>query len=173
MRTPVNIVVSRASAEAIAAIEAVGGNVTTRFYSAESINRIIHKQTHPYHSIQWRGFSQSLQSLSPPARVRRQTASENEAKAQAAAEAERLAAAANQDIPQGYIHRLPDATGRKDIEYYRDPARRGYLSYTVKANEGPSLFFRTAKENARLQARLKKPGKRTGDGKAVAENRLW
>ena len=67
----------------------------------------------------------------------------------------------------GFIHRLPDPTSRKDIEYYRDPAHRGYLSYTVEEGQGPSLFFKKPGTG--------KPARRNIVGsKAVAgENRIW
>ena len=41
LKTPINILVSRASATAIEAIEAVGGTVTTRFYTKQSIKRLL------------------------------------------------------------------------------------------------------------------------------------
>lgn len=40
-----------------------------------------------------------------------------------------------------YLYRLPDPVGRWHIEYYRDPAHRGYLSHQLKPGESPSLFF--------------------------------
>lgn len=39
-------------------------------------------------------------------------------------------------------YRLPDPTSREDIEYYRDPAHRGYLSHQIKEGESPSLYFK-------------------------------
>ena len=41
LKTPINIVVSRASAEAIAAVEKLGGTVTTRFYTPFAIRKIM------------------------------------------------------------------------------------------------------------------------------------
>ena len=41
----------------------------------------------------------------------------------------------------GFKYRLPDPTARWDIEYYRDPAHRGYLSGALREGENPSLFF--------------------------------
>jgi large subunit ribosomal protein L15 len=41
-----------------------------------------------------------------------------------------------------FLYRLPDPTSRWDIEYYRDPAHRGYLSHTLQAGESPSLYFK-------------------------------
>ena len=61
--------------------------------------------------------------------------------------------------------RLPDPTKRKDIEYYRDPAHRGYLSHLLKPLEGPSLFFRSSEER-KSTAGVKKE-------KVLPENRLW
>lgn len=51
------------------------------------------------------------------------------------------------ELSKSYKYRLPDATSRKDIEYYRDPAHRGYLSYLVKEGESPSLYFKPPREN--------------------------
>ncbi|EPS39218.1 hypothetical protein H072_6990 [Dactylellina haptotyla CBS 200.50] len=42
-------------------------------------------------------------------------------------------------FPNG--HRLAGPTSRQDIEYYRDPAHRGYLVDTVKPGESPSLYW--------------------------------
>lgn len=64
-------------------------------------------------------------------------------------------------------HRLAGASSRFDIEYYRDPAHRGYLSESVLANnESPSLFFKSI--NAPVVKGLKKKGK-----KEKAANRLF
>ncbi|KAI9683934.1 MAG: YmL10 [Trizodia sp. TS-e1964] len=117
LRTPINILTSRASAAAIKAVEAVGGSVTTRYYTATSINRIL------------------LGKSSPTGNAGR------------------------------FEYRLPGPSHRKDIEYYRDEAHRGYLSHLVPEGEGPSLFFKT-------------PGKGISDKKKKAKvesanDRLW
>lgn len=65
-------------------------------------------------------------------------------------------------------YRLPDPTSRKDIEYYRDPAKRGYLSHMVQEGEGPSLFFKAPG--------VKKLGvlsKKKGADKGTESNRMW
>lgn len=72
-------------------------------------------------------------------------------------------------VGQKYRYRLPDATGRKDIEYYRDPAHRGYLAYTLKQDESPSLFFKPPRE---AKDKKKQSAKRDA-AKASAENRLF
>ncbi|KAF4119807.1 large subunit ribosomal protein L15 [Geosmithia morbida] len=46
----------------------------------------------------------------------------------------------------GFRYRLPDPTSREDIEYYRDPAHRGYLSHQLKEGESPSLYFKVPGE---------------------------
>ena len=66
---------------------------------------------------------------------------------------------------KGYKYRLPDPAGRRDIEYYRDPAKRGYLSHLLQPLEGPSLFFRSPLER-KTAAGVKKE-------KVLPENRLW
>lgn len=129
--SPLNIIVSRASASAIAAIEAAGGSVTTRYYTPQSIIRVVKGETDPIHSLQ----------------------------SQIAIE--------GQSEPGNYLKRLPDPTSRKDIEYYRDPAHRGYLSYQLEGGQGPSLFFKTPGTGTFVAKRVKK--------KAIsaAENRMW
>lgn len=57
------------------------------------------------------------------------------------------------------LYRLPDPTARKALEYYRDPAHRGYLSWTVPEGHSPSLFF-------------KAPGTRTEDQKVGPEEKI-
>lgn len=66
---------------------------------------------------------------------------------------------------RNYQYRLPDPTHRRDIEYYRDPAHRGYLAHLLKPMEGPSLFFRSPEER-KSTAGVKKE-------KVLPENRLW
>ncbi|EHK20589.1 uncharacterized protein TRIVIDRAFT_112634, partial [Trichoderma virens Gv29-8] len=41
-----------------------------------------------------------------------------------------------------FRYRLPDPTSRADIEYYRDPAHRGYLSHQIAPGQSPSLYFK-------------------------------
>ncbi|KAL8832766.1 MAG: hypothetical protein Q9170_004764 [Blastenia crenularia] len=129
--SPLNIIVSRASASAIAAIEAAGGSVTTRYYTPFAIKRITHGETDPIHSLQSR------------------------------------IDVGGQSETSAYPKRLPDPTGRKDIEYYRDPAHRGYLSYQLDEGQGPSLFFKTPGTGNLVAKRVKK---KAASG---AENRLW
>ncbi|OQO14745.1 hypothetical protein B0A48_00127 [Cryoendolithus antarcticus] len=147
LKTPINIVVSRASADAIAAIEKLGGTVTTRFYTKPSIGRILRGETDDMHSLQSR--IQMAPAGMEGAEAVAQTISEDRTK---------------------YRYRLPDPTSRKDLEYYRDEAHRGYLSHLVEAGHGPSLFFNTPG--------IVPPGRRraSAKGKGVAakgENRIW
>ncbi|KAK3071294.1 YmL10 [Teratosphaeriaceae sp. CCFEE 6253] len=149
LTAPIHLVVSRASAAAIAAVEAAGGTVTTRYYTPFAVAKIRKGEMDPIHSLQSRIVM-----------------SENsEAGAEQAADA----------LEEGrvrYRYRLPDPTSRKDLEYYRDAAKRGYLSHLVKDGQGPSLFFRTPgaggksgkKGTAAVRAR------KTGGAEG---NRLW
>jgi large subunit ribosomal protein L15 len=145
LKQPIHVVVSRASATAIAAVEAAGGSVTTRFYTRSSIQRILRRQTHPFLSMAWTEKSSS------------------EVINKALGEGEIVESKIMQQM--GYKYRLPDPTNRKDIEYYRDPAHRGYLSHLVKPNEGPSLFFLSPAER-KSAAGVKKE-------KTLPPNRLW
>ncbi|KAI4133404.1 MAG: hypothetical protein LQ341_006166 [Variospora aurantia] len=129
--SPLNIIISRASASAIAAIEAAGGSVTTRYYTAQSIKRVVKGETDPIHSLQSR--------IAVPGQTKSTI----------------------------YPKRLPDPTSRKDIEYYRDPAHRGYLSYQLEQGQGPSLFFKTPGVGTFVAKRVKK---KTA---SAAENRIW
>lgn len=112
LKTPVHIVVSRASAAAIEAIEAAGGRVVTRFYTKASIKRLVH------------GTSVHSEEPLPV----------GAAHVDAVLERHRRAS--------GHVYRLPDPTSRWDMEYYRDPAHRGYLSGQLKVGESPSLYFK-------------------------------
>ncbi|KAK4098933.1 ribosomal protein L15 [Parathielavia hyrcaniae] len=112
LKTPVDIMVSRASATAIKAVEDAGGKVTTRYYTKEAIRRLV------------KGESVNTDTPLPvgPEHVEGVLA---QAKA-----------------TKKHYYRLPDPTSREDIEYYRDPAHRGYLSHTLQPGESPSLYFK-------------------------------
>lgn len=136
LKTPINILVSRASTSAIEAIEAAGGTVTTRFYTKASIKRVL------------KGECEN--SFVPLAMTGPLVEAESSILAQA----------------RPFSYRLPDPTSRKDMEYYRDPAHRGYLSHLVEKGQGPSLFFKTPGTG---KVRRKKAA--SADG--VGENRIW
>ncbi|KAL8670608.1 MAG: hypothetical protein Q9168_004857 [Polycauliona sp. 1 TL-2023] len=133
LTSPLHIIASRASASAIAAIEAAGGSVTTRYYTPASIERIIKGRTDPIHSLQ----SQIAMPVDEPQ--------------------ERMF----------FPIRLPDPTGRKDIEYYRDPAHRGYLSHQLEEGQGPSLFFKTPGFGKVIAKKTR------SKAASAAENRIW
>lgn len=147
LTTPINIVVSRASAEAIAAVEKLGGTVTTRYYSPFAVKKVLKGQMDPIHSLQSRIMM-------------------------APAEATGAEAAAEAIIKERkqFPFRLPDPTSRKDLEYYRDSAHRGYLSHMVEEGHGPSLFFKTPGAG-RVDAR--KVTSKGSKSAARAENRVW
>ena len=148
LTSPINIIVSRASTEAIAAVEKVGGTVTTRYYTNFAIKKIRKGEMDPVHSLQSRIV------LAP----------ESEEGAEAAADA-------LTEERKRYRFRLPDPTSRKHLEYYRDSAKRGYLSHMVAEGHGPSLFFRTPGMGPRSGKKVvKKAGGQVASG---SENRLW
>lgn len=167
LTTPINIIVSRASAEAIAHIESLGGSVTTRFYSPTSIKRVLRGDSHPTISLSASpaliSMSASSTNLIPSPILSALTSSTAES------EKKEALGAVMRQVGQKYRYRLPDATGRKDMEYYRDPAHRGYLSYTLKEAESPSLFFKPPRE---AKDKKKQTAKRDA-AKASAENRLF
>ncbi|KAI9790824.1 MAG: YmL10 [Peltula sp. TS41687] len=133
LKAPVNILVSRASAAAISAVEAAGGSIMTRYYTNASIRRILRGESDAY--IPTPGIQLS-----------------------------------SGDPHKPFKHRLPDPTSRRDIEYYRDPAHRGYLSHLVQEGEGPSLFFKVPKQK---EANEKRSIARTSQAEQRAENRIW
>ncbi|KAI0399883.1 ribosomal protein L18e/L15P [Xylaria palmicola] len=57
---------------------------------------------------------------------------------------------------KGFSYRLPDPTSRWDMEYYRDPAHRGYLSHRLQPGESPSLYFRVPPAQIAKDAAKKK-----------------
>ncbi|KAJ5578193.1 54S ribosomal protein L10 [Penicillium hispanicum] len=146
LKQPIHLVVSRASASAIAAVEAAGGSVATRFYTRAAIRHILDRKSHPFISMAWSAESGS-KGLLEAARVPGDLSEETVMKA------------------MGFEYRLPDPTRRRDIEYYRDPAHRGYLAHLLKPMEGPSLFFRSPEE--------RKSAAGTKKEKVLPENRLW
>ncbi|KAL2820789.1 ribosomal protein L18e/L15P [Aspergillus granulosus] len=153
LKQPIHIVVSRASASAIAAIEAAGGSVTTRYYTKSAIRSIMQRESHPFFSAAW-------DSQSATAEFNATAGLEFPAEKKGGLETERTIMQAG-----GFKYRLPDPTGRRDIEYYRDPAHRGYLSHLLRPLEGPSLFFVSPIER-KSAAGVKKE-------KVLPENRLW
>lgn len=131
LKASLHVVISRASAKAIAAIEAAGGSVTTRYYTPFAIHRIMQGKMDPINSLQ----SQFQEG--------------------------------EETSRKSFYNRLPDPTSRKDIEYYRDPAHRGYLSHLVPEGHGPSLFFKTPGTGKMAMRKKSKARAVAGD------NRIW
>ncbi|KAH8668193.1 ribosomal protein L18e/L15P [Tricladium varicosporioides] len=137
LKTPITIMVSRASAEAIKTIEDLGGKVVTRYYTKTSIKRLLKGESE----------STELPLVSNPDAM--------------------LSAAEAASTASPFMYRLPDPTSRKDLEYYRDPAHRGYLSHLLAEGQGPSLFFRTPGTTRRKKVKV------PGAAQAQKDNRLW
>lgn len=175
LNSAIHIIVSRASATAIARVEALGGSVTTRFYSPTSVKRVLSGESHPIISLQ---ADVDLIDKAAQYKPSKSILATNVVKNLKAAHAnpdtplqvknEALRAVMAQ-VSTKYKYRLPDATARKDIEYYRDPAHRGYLSHLVKEGESPSLFF---KKPGEAKDRKSQAARREA-AKASAENRLF
>lgn len=153
---PLHIIVSRASASAIAAVEQAGGKVTTRYYTEWAIKQIVAGKMDPMVSLR----TEPEAHLSAPSAI---TGEQNTTRS----EEPNATNAALQSTKQ-YPLRLPDAISRKAIEYYRDPAHRGYLAYTVEEGRGPSLYFRPPTEqNAQKRAAQARSRRK------IEENRIW
>lgn len=134
LKQPIHVMVSRVSAGAIAAIEAQGGKVVTRYYTKLSILRLL------------RGESVNTDKPLPVGK-------------------EHVEAVLAEARKAPFRYRLPDPTSREDIEYYRDPAHRGYLSHQLAAGESPSLYFKVPGVQ-KIKGEAKKE-------KKVAEETLW
>lgn len=135
LRQPVDVMVSRASARAIVAIEGAGGKVVTRYYTKLAIKRLLS------------GESVNTDKPLPVGKEH----------------VEAVVAAARRDRAR---YRLPDPTSREDMEYYRDPAHRGYLSHQLKPGQSPSLLYRVP--GAQRPRRVTQT-----DGKPPATEKMW
>ncbi|XXH04384.1 hypothetical protein Hte_010798 [Hypoxylon texense] len=132
LKQPIDIVVSRASASAIDAVEKAGGKIMTRYYTKQAIRRL----------VQGKSFHTDEPLPTGP---------------------EHVGPVLEQVRQKGFFYRLPDPTSRWDIEYYRDPAHRGYMSHTLQPGESPSLFFKVPP--AQLSRQKKQKGAKAEDTK--------
>ncbi|KAI9667263.1 MAG: YmL10 [Bathelium mastoideum] len=187
---PINIVVSRASAAAIAAVERVGGQVVTRYYTQQSIRRILRGESHPTGPLESFPIDPPLSSVpalptssfpaitTPSWSISATIKSPISASAVAAPNGTGGASGLEKgryEYALGYHYRLPNPAARKAIEYYRDPAHRGYLAHTLDNGQGPSLFFRSDAERAAEKERKMKgrgEGGKAGRKREV-DNRLF
>ncbi|MCJ1393528.1 YmL10 [Xylographa bjoerkii] len=185
LRTPINIIISRASKSAIAAVEKIGGSVMTRFYTPFAIQRILRGTTDPINSLRSERImmqedeeegeeddddDEEYEDDDEDAAASREAGSKalvGDAVATSEARTITSAVAAVQLRRSGFRHRLPDPTSRKDIEYYRDPTHRGYLSHLVTEGQTPSLFFKIPRAGKGVV------GTRAVAKAAVGENRIW
>lgn len=128
LKQPIDICVSRASAQAIRAVEAAHGTITTRYYTKDSLVRLRNDK--------------SINSKTPLP-VGEEYIEEELAKLRS----------------RPFMCRLPDPVSRWDIEYYRDPAHRGYLSHQIAPGQSPSLFFRVPGQDSikRTKEKVKDP----------------
>lgn len=134
LRAPLEIVVSRASASAIEAVERAGGKIVTRYYTKDSIRRLLK--------------GQSVNTTEP-----------------LPVGEEHVEGVLERARAGPFMYRLPDPTSRWDIEYYRDPAHRGYLSHLLKPGESPSLYFKVPGERGSKRAAKAKKKEEGGDAR--------
>lgn len=135
LKQPIDIVVSRASASAIDAVENAGGKIMTRYYTKQAIRRL----------VQGKSFHTDEPLPTGP---------------------EHVGPVLEQVRQRGFFYRLPDPTSRWDVEYYRDPAHRGYMSHALKPGESPSLFFRVPPAQLSKQQKKQKGAKQE-------DTKLW
>ncbi|KHJ32574.1 putative 50s ribosomal subunit protein l15 [Erysiphe necator] len=140
LKTPINILVSRASATAIKAVESIGGTVVTRYYTRASIRRILKGESG---------------STSTPINETLATRLSSDGMC-------------IQTSLDDFEYLLPDPSSRKDLEYYRDASKRGYLSHLVAKGHGPSLFYKSPGKVLKVR---QKTDKKTA--KVSGENQLW
>ncbi len=128
--------------------------MTTRYYTPFSIKRILQGKTDPVNSLQSRPPDVHQFVPMPTFKV-----AEEKMGGEEPLEKKKVV----------WQNRLPDPVSRKAIEYYRDPAHRGYLSYQVAEGQGPSLFFKTPRAaGVYVQRKSSKSKKALG-----SENRIW
>ncbi|KAI1093288.1 ribosomal protein L15 [Rostrohypoxylon terebratum] len=135
LKQPIDIIVSRASASAIDAVEKAGGKIMTRYYTKQTIRRLV--QGKSFHTD--KPLPVGPEHVGPVLQeVRR----------------------------KGFAFRLADPTSRWDIEYYRDPAHRGYLSHMLKPGESPSLYFKVPPAQLTKTKKIQK-------GTTREDTKLW
>ncbi|KAG8530522.1 uncharacterized protein KY384_005025 [Bacidia gigantensis] len=159
LSTPINIVVSKASASAIKAIESAGGSVFTRYYTPFAIRKILEGKMDPVNSLM-SAFPRNVA-----------VAAGRVGGDELVDEGQEGDKVGEEGVGSGlrqYLYRLPDPAKRRDLEYYRDPAHRGYLAHMVPEGHGPSLYFRTPGVGANVRKRVVQ-----NKQKKVVGNTMW
>lgn len=173
----------------------------TRYYTPFSIRRIMQGKTDPINSLQSQpstyaatvrmpNFTSSAGATATEGAAGAVVVEEPRSQSETAQEEEQgegegegiISAVGRNEKMVVWQNRLPDPVSRKAIEYYRDPAHRGYLSYQVGQGQGPSLFFKTPRAPGELAsasasnnsstASATTPTKSSKKGQAAA-NRVW
>ena len=198
LRTPIKIVVSRASQAAIKAIEAAGGTIMTRYYAPSTINLVLKGLADPISSLMMKDAMKQMDSQSQDSGEKyglnaTETSSDSSTSSTSAplkkqTKPVRSKMPAMMDIKpdlsymntfkaiisgpdsesKRYRYRLADPTSRRDFEYYRDHTHRGYLSPMVKEGESPSLYFKVPGSPILEKAKASRVKKTT-----KKEERLW
>ena len=147
---------SRASRSAIEAVEKAGGQVHTRYYTRFAIRQIVQGKMDPVNSLESR-FGEEIARAGGAEVIATSSATSSSSNGQEEG-SEGVIDAGVAKVTDGgaeggelqvkrkqYLYRLPDPIKRKDLEYYRDPAHRGYLAHTVPDGQSPSLFWKVPK----------------------------
>jgi large subunit ribosomal protein L15 len=163
LRSSINLVVARASEEAIRKVEERGGKVVTRYFGGKvgsGVRRVVRGEADGGEGTEAEGRDMLTATAGD------QVVGEEKP----STTMEEVVAR----IGDEWKYRLPNPTSRKAVEYYRDERKRGYLSHTVPEGEGPSLFWKTpVKKGARMQRDRGERGAK-GESKAErSENRLF
>jgi large subunit ribosomal protein L15 len=149
-------------------VEKAGGTVATRFYTKWAIRRIMQGKTDPINSIRSEQILPQQEEEDEDGEYEDEEDEEEDYESKAnTIQTTHPLPAQTPALPNLYQHRLPDPTSRKDVEYYRDPAHRGYLAHTVAEGQTPSLCFKVPNAPNKLAAARKKQGTNVG------ENRIW
>ena len=143
LRMRIRISVSRASAAAIGAVEAAGGTIVTRYYTRDSIRRLVSGDGEPTDEPLPVG-SEHVEGV-----------------------VQRLRKSGTK-----FLCRLPDPTSRREMEYYRDPAHRGYLSHTLQPGESPSLYYGVPDEKGHSGGRRPTGAAKAAAGKEKPQEKL-
>ena len=151
--------------------------MTTRYYTEWAIKKIIKGTMDPMVSLQSNAViqdpAQALAASDAAAEdisVSPQSAGEEASSTESSPGRRMVHFTPAVQPKEQYAYRLPDPSRRKDIEYYRDAAHRGYLAHTVQKGQGPSLFFR---KPSQYQVKKRATGGAKKRKETKDDNKLW
>ena len=171
-------------------MEKAGGKVVCRYYTRFAVRQIVAGKMDPVNSLESRfeegvaragGVERVLMdggkeeehgvaSFSPTSTEESPIAAEKGGNEETGSEETEQKKESKENVVvrrKQYLYRLPDPIKRKDLEYYRDPAHRGYLAHTVADGQSPSLFWKVPKVVEKGQKAVVRRKK------GLAENRIF